>query len=52
MEDRAVLLQRASSRTMAHAEVVRARIGLLAADGEQNVDIARRVGMCIDVVSK
>jgi len=51
-EDRAVLEERASSRTTAHAEVVRARIVLLAADGEQNVDIARRVGVCVDVASK
>ncbi len=28
------------------------RIVLLAADGEQNVDIACRVGVCVDVVSK
>lgn len=51
-EDRAVLQDRASSRTAAHAEVVRARIVLLAADGERNVDIARRVGVCVDVASK
>jgi transposase len=48
----AVLLGRAASRTARHAEVVRARIVLLAADGEQNVDIARRVGVCVDVASK
>ena len=47
-----VLRERASSRTARHAEVVRARIVLLAADGERNVDIARRVGVCVDVVSK
>ena len=52
VEDRAVLRERASALTAAHAEVVRARIVLLAADGEQNVDIARRVGVCVDVVSK
>lgn len=51
-EDRAILEERASSRTVAHAEVVRARIVLLAADGERNVDIARRVGVCVDVASK
>jgi len=50
--DRAILEERASSRTAAHAEVVRARIVLLAADGAQNVDIARRVGVCVDVASK
>ena len=37
---------------MAHAEVVRARIVLLAAEGLRNVEIARRVGVCVDVVSK
>jgi transposase len=51
-EERAVLVGRASSRRARHAEVVRARIVLLAADGEQNVDIARRVGVCVDVASK
>jgi transposase len=51
-EERAVLQSRASSRTAAHADVVRARIVLLAADGERNVDIARRVGVCVDVASK
>jgi transposase len=51
-EDRAVLEDRASSRTAAHGEVVRARIVLLAADGAQNVDIAQRVGVCVDVASK
>jgi len=51
-EDRAVLEGRASSRTASHGEVVRARIVLLAADGAQNVEIARRVGVCVDVASK
>src|SRR5271154_1748166 len=51
-EDRAALEERAGSRTAAHAEVVRARIVLAAADGAQNVDIARRVGVCVDVASK
>jgi transposase len=32
--------------------VVRARIVLLAADGLQNVDIAARVGVCVDAVSR
>ena len=50
--DRAVLEERAGSRSVSHALVVRARIVLLAADGEQNVDIADRVGVCVDVVSK
>ena len=51
-EDRAVLEERAQSRIAAHAEVLRARIVLLAADGAQNVDIAQRVGVCVDVASK
>jgi transposase len=50
--DRALLEQRASSRTVAHRDVVRARIVLLAADGVSNVEIARRVGVCVDVASK
>jgi transposase len=50
--ERAVLEERASSLTMAHAEVVRARIVLLAAEGMANVEIARRVGVCVDVASK
>ena len=52
VEDRAILEERASSRTAAHADVVRARIVLLAADGERNVDVARCVGVCVDVASK
>jgi transposase len=52
VEDRIALEGRASSRTLAHAEVVRARIVLMAADGAQNVEIARHVGVCVDVVSK
>lgn len=32
--------------------MVRARIVLLAADGARNVDIAEKVGVCVDVVSK
>jgi len=47
-----VLGERASSYTTPHAEVVRARIVLLAAEGVANVDIAKRVGVCVDVVSK
>lgn len=51
-EDRAVLEERSSSRTAGHSVVVRARIVLLAADGAQNVDIARCVGVCVDVASR
>ena len=42
--DRAVLKQRASSRTAPHAMVVRARIVLAAAEGARNVDIAKQSG--------
>ncbi len=51
-EDRAVLEERAGSRSASHASVVRARIVLLAADGVQNVEIAARVGVCVDVASR
>ena len=51
-EERAILKQRASSGTASHREVIRARIVLLAADGLENVEIARRVGVCVDVTSK
>ena len=52
VEDRAILEERASSRTAAHADVIRARIVLLAAEGKRNIDIARLVGVCVDVASK
>ncbi|MGH9100936.1 MAG: IS630 family transposase [Acidimicrobiales bacterium] len=51
-KDRSVLEERASSRTAPHAVVVRARIVLLAADGARNVDVAHKVGVCVDVASK
>lgn len=51
-EDRVVLDRRASSATAAHREVVRARIVLMAAKGVENVEIARQVGVCVDVASK
>jgi transposase len=51
-EDRAVLEERSASRSASHALVVRARIVLLSAGGLQNVDIAARVGVCVDVVSR
>jgi transposase len=50
--DRTVLEERASSRTAPYAQVVRARIVLLAAEGTTNVDIATRVGVCVDVASR
>jgi transposase len=40
------------SRTAPYAVVIRARIVLFAAEGARNVDIARRVGVHVDVVSK
>lgn len=49
-EERAVLEERAASRSASHASVVRARIVLLAAEGLQNIDIAVRAGVCVDVV--
>ena len=51
-EDRRVLEGRASSRSASHSEVVRARIVLLAAGGVQNLEIAKRVGVCVDVASR
>jgi len=50
--ERAVLEERASSRTPCHSRVIRARIVLLAGGGTQNVDIAQRVGVCVDVASR
>ena len=49
---RMVLEERASCRSGPYAQVVRARIVLLAAEGVANVEIARRVGVCVDVVAK
>lgn len=51
-EDRKVLGERATSRSAPHSEVVRARIVLFAAGGAQNVEIAERVGVCVDVASR
>jgi len=49
---RMTLEERAGSRRASYAQVVRARIVLAAAEGMRNVDIAREVGVCVDVVSK
>jgi transposase len=49
---RMVLEEKASSRGAPYGQVVRARIVLLAAGGAANVDIAGRLGVCVDVVSK
>jgi transposase len=51
-EERAVLEERAASRSASHASVVRARIVLLAAEGLQNIDIAAQAGVCVDVASR
>jgi len=51
-EDRALLEERAVCRSASHSSVVRARIVLAAAEGMQNIDIADRVGVCVDVVSR
>jgi len=50
--DRAVLEQRARAYTAPFAEVVRAKIVLLAAAGEQNAAIAERLDVNVDVVSR
>jgi transposase len=50
--DRGVLEERARSYTAPYAEVVRAKIVLLAADGERNAVIARRLDVHVGVVSK
>jgi transposase len=50
--DRDVLERRARSYSLPHAVVVRARIVLLAAGGEQNAVIARRLDVHSGVVSK
>jgi transposase len=50
--DRSTLERRARSYTAPHAEVVRARVVLLAADGWANVDIAAELGVHVDVVSR
>ncbi|MCU1495208.1 MAG: family transposase [Acidimicrobiaceae bacterium] len=52
VEDRTRLEERASSRSLPHAQVVRARIVLLGSEGARNVDIARQVGVCVDAASK
>jgi transposase len=50
--DRGVLGERARSYAAPHGEVVRAKIVLLAADGERNAVIARRLGVHVGVASK
>src|SRR6266581_2650453 len=50
--DRAVLVERSRAYTAPFAEVVRAKIVLLAAGGEQNTAIAERLDLDVDVVSR
>jgi transposase len=50
--DRVELVRRAGSYCEPYAVVIRSKIVLLAADGVENVEIAARVGVCVDVVSK
>ena len=49
--DRGVLEERARAYTVAHATVIRAKIVLLAADGEPNVRIAERLDVHVATVS-
>ena len=49
--DQAVLEERSRAYTARFATVVRAKIVLLAADGEQNTKIAQRLSVHVDVVS-
>ena len=50
--DRVVLEERARAYTASFATVVRSKIVLLAADGEQNTRIAERLDVHVDVVSR
>ena len=50
--DRAELQRRARCYTAPHAEVVRAKIVLLAADGLENTQIAARLDVHVNVVSR
>jgi transposase len=50
--DRAVLEERARAYTLPHAQVLRANIVLLAAEGGPNTVIAARLGVHADVVSR
>jgi hypothetical protein len=46
------LVRRAASYCEPYAVVIRSKIVLLAADGLENVTVAGRLGVCVDVVSK
>jgi putative transposase len=51
-EQREQLEGLAASRSLPHALVMRARLVLMAADGMQNIDIAKKVGMSRETVGK
>jgi transposase len=50
--DQVELMRRAASYSEPYAVVIRAKIVLLAADQVANVEIAGRLGVCVDVVTK
>ncbi len=50
--ERAALESTSRRYTAPYRDVVRARIVLLAADGEENVEIARRLSLPVQIVSK
>lgn len=52
VEERCELERRTRCYSLAHSQVMRARIVLLAADGWANVDIAEELGLHVDVVSR
>ena len=51
-DERRVLEARARKRTAEHRDVLRARIVLAAANGEQNATIASRLGIALNTVIK
>jgi transposase len=51
VDDRAVLAERARAYSASYASVIRAKIVLLAADGELNVGIAERLGVHVATAS-
>jgi len=50
--ERSVLESRSRRYTAPYRDVVRARIVLLAADGAENIEIARRLSLPVQIVSK
>jgi DNA-binding NarL/FixJ family response regulator len=49
--ERAVLESTSRRYTASYRDVVRARIVLLAADGKENIEIARRLDLPVQIVS-